>query len=369
MGSFRGRCRAVAIATVAALFAGATVAAEDQGGPDPREVYARACAHCHGPDGRGVDAARLALPVPLPDFTDCRFAPREPDTDWLAVTHDGGPARAFHETMPAFGGALTDAELEASIVQVRRFCTSRAWPRGELNLPKALVTEKAFPEDEVIWLTTFATEGPGSFSHKVVYEQRFGPRNQVEVVLPVSAGDRPGGWRGGLGDLAVGFKRAIAHSHARGSIFSATGEVKLPTGDSALGFGKGYAVFEPFVTFGQVLPRDAFVQFQGGVELPLRGGHARDAFWRTVVGRTFTQGRFGRAWSPMVEVLGARELVSGEKAQWDLLPEVQISLSTRQHVLFNVGVRVPVTDRGPRATQVLTYVLWDWFDGGLFAGW
>jgi hypothetical protein len=272
--------------------------------------------------------------------------------------------------MPAFGDAWSGEQAQRALDHVRTFCASAAWPRGDLNFPKALVTEKAFPEDEVIWLTTFDAEGPGSVSEKIVYEKRFGPRNQVEVVLPISARERPaGGWRGGIGDIAVGFKRALYHDHEIGSIFSVTGEVKLPTGDEALGFGKGFSVFEPFVTFGQALPSEGFLQFQAGFELPFDGDHARDAFWRAVVGTTFTQGLSGRAWSPMLEILAARELVSGEKTQWDLLPELQVSLSTRQHVLFNVGVRIPVTDSDRRSTQVLAYILWDWFDGGLFAGW
>ncbi len=33
--------------------------------------------------------------------------------------------------------------------------------------------------------------------------------------------------------------------------------------------------------------------------------------------------------------------------------------------MINVGVRVPVNERDARSTQVLTYFLWDWFDGGL----
>ena len=48
---------------------------------------------------------------------------------------------------------------------------------------------------------------------------------------------------------------------------------------------------------------------------------------------------------------------------------MQVSLSKLQHILINVGVRVPVTQRTGRTTQFLTYVLWDWFDGGLFQFW
>jgi hypothetical protein len=79
--------------------------------------------------------------------------------------------------------------------------------------------------------------------------------------------------------------------------------------------------------------------------------------------------RWGRAWSPMIELLGARELEEGNPTEWDVLPQLQVSLSNRQHVLMNIGVRAPVSQRRERRTSVLVYLLWDWFDGGLFAGW
>jgi hypothetical protein len=37
--------------------------------------------------------------------------------------------------------------------------------------------------------------------------------------------------------------------------------------------------------------------------------------------------------------------------------------------MLNVGVQVPVTERAGRPTRVMAYILWDWFDGGLFDGW
>jgi mono/diheme cytochrome c family protein len=365
----------MAIAAAIVLLGGLAIAPVEARGaaPDERsgeELYRGACAHCHGVDGRGADRSRLSL-ARLPDFTDCGFATREPDGDWAAVVHEGGPARAFDRTMPAFGGALTDDEVRRVLGHVRSFCAVAAWPRGELNLPRPLITEKAFPEDELVVTTAVAAEDDGAVTNKVVYERRFGSRNQVEIVVPIAAHDGgPDGWRGGIGDIALGVKRALYHNHLRGSIVSLTGEVKLPTGDEASDFGKGVAVFEPFVTFGQILPNDGFVHFQGGVELPTDTDRAvNEAFWRTTVGRSFTQGRFGRTWSPMVELVGARELVAGEGVQWDLVPQVQVTLSTRQHVMVNLGVRVPITDAGPRPTEVLMYFLWDWFDGGLVSGW
>lgn len=336
----------------------------------PERIYLAACAHCHGTDGRGVPADRLSLPVALPDFTDCQFAPREPDSDWAAVIYEGGPARAFHKTMPAFGEALSEEEIRLVLRQVRSFCQEKAWPRGELNLPKALVTEKAFPEDELLVVHSTALEGKGSLSTKVIYEKRFGARNQMELVLPIAAHDRSENrWQGGIGDMAVAYKRVMAASPAKGSILSLTGEVVLPTGSKGKGFGKGYTVLEPFVTFGQVLPADSFVQFQGGGAFPLDEQAKNEGFWRTAIGKTITQGRSGRAWTPMVEFLASRKLGEGQKTAWDVVPQLQISLSTRQHILLNIGLRTPMTDYGPRQTQLVVYLLWDWFDGGFFQGW
>ncbi len=335
------------------------------------QIYGAACAHCHGPSGKGVPAARLSLPVDPPDFTSCSFASREPDGDWGSIIAGGGPVRAFDRTMPAFGDALSDEEIQRALDHVRTFCAERSWPRGELNLPRALVTEKAYPEDELVVTTAVATEGEGAATTKVIYEKRFGAQNQVEFVVPIAANGRDGGsWQAGLGDMAIAVKRALVHSHQRGTILSATGELILPTGDAARDLGKGYAVFEPFVTFGQILPRDSFFQFQGGFEFPTSDEGANEAFWRFALGKSFAQnGGWGRTWSPMLEILGAKELVDGERVQWDLVPQVQVTLSTRQHIMLNVGVRFPLTESGPRSTQFVMYLLWDWFDGGFFDGW
>jgi mono/diheme cytochrome c family protein len=342
-----------------------------------QELYQAACAACHGTYGTGVPESQVGFDVPLPDFTDCSFASREPDGDWLQVAHGGGPARRFSKLMPAFGEALTTAELERIVAYVRTFCSDGNWPRGELNLPRPLVTEKAYPEDEAVFTTGIAAQGRGSVINKVVYEQRVGARNQVELVIPFGWQERgpglgsfPGGWSSDLGDVAVGAKRALFHSLDSGSIFSVAGEVILPTGDHELGIGKGTTVLEPFVAFGQILPADFFLHSQSGVELPFDTERApREAFWRVVLGRTFEVGRSGRAWSPMVELLGARAFQDGRKNQWDVVPQFQVTLSRRQHIMANLGVRIPVTDSGPRDTQVLLYLLWDWFDGGLFEGW
>jgi hypothetical protein len=46
-----------------------------------------------------------------------------------------------------------------------------------------------------------------------------------------------------------------------------------------------------------------------------------------------------------------------------------MSLSKRQHILANFGMRLPITDRASRPRQFVAYLLWDWFDGGFLDGW
>ena len=330
-------------------------------------LYVAACAACHGADGRGMPRSAVGFEVALPDFTDCSFATPEADGDWIAVAHDGGPARAFDRRMPAFGEALTLSELQRTLDHIRGFCSDTRWPRGELNLPRALVTEKAFPENETVMTATFAGSGRASIVNELLYEQRLGARSQFEILVPFAAHDTGVGWRSGLGDVAVALKRVLAHSLEAGRILSVSAEVVLPTGSEADGIGNGTLVIEPFMTVGQILPGEGFVQAQTGLEMARSG--QKEGFWRVALGKTFVQGRFGRAWSPMVEVLGQRAFGSLGTTRWDLLPQMQVSLSKRQHILVNAGVRIPVTDRSGRATEVLTYLLWDWFDGGLLDGW
>lgn len=340
---------------------------------DPEVIYRRACSSCHGPDGAGADSSVVGFDTPLPDFNDCSFASREPDADWIAVTHSGGPVRGFSRRMPAFGEALSLEEIQAALSYIRSFCGDDNWPAGELNLPRPLLTEKAYPEDEVVLTTTIATEGPGRVFSEFLYEKRFGARNQIELSLPFGWQDSSAGitdWNWGIGDIGLGLKRAFYHSRNRGSIFSLGGEVLLPTGETEKGFGNGTTTFETYAAFGQILPGDSFFQAQAGFELPVDDEKTQEeAFWRFVLGKSITEGEFGRTWSPMLEIAGTRSFEADPSVNWDLLPQFQVTLNQRQHVMLNLGVRLPVTDRRLRDTQIVVYLLWDWFDGGFLEGW
>ena len=362
----------VCASVVASLFAISSAAAQDvKRERSGEELFRVACAACHGADGKGAPQSQVGFDDPLPDFTECSFNTPEAAADWFAVAHDGGPARAFSRRMPAFGEALTTAELERTVDYVRGLCDDPAWPRGDLNFPRALVTEKAFPENETLFTATIQTGASRELTNEVVYERRFGARNQFEVAVPLTMQAGEGGpWFRGLGDIAVAVKRVLFHSMTTGSILSVGGEVVLPTGKETEGLGGGVMKFEPFLSVGQVLRGNAFVQAQVGAEIPrLSERTEREAFWRGVVGTTLVQGEFGRSWSPMLEFAGVRELERGSAVEWDILPQMQVSLSKRQHILVAAGVRIPLTQRGERQAQVLTYLLWDWFDGGFWDGW
>jgi mono/diheme cytochrome c family protein len=364
---------------VAALAAGELHAQtpEELAAMTDAELYGAACASCHGTDGRGLDRALVAFEEPLPDFTDCDFAAREPDSDWIAISHDGGPARGFSVMMPAFGAALTEDQVRRVIAHIRTLCTEPAWPRGELNFPRALLAEKAFPEDEWVIESDADLGDEGAVSGQFVWEQRFGPRSQFEVVIPygwvelADGGGAPGAtrWGSGFGDLVLGVKHAAYHDAGAGRIFALGAEVLLPTGDEAKGLGAEGTKTEVFLSFGQALPSDAFVQAQAGAEIPLYAGAENEGFGRLVLGRTFTSGRWGRSWTPMVELQAKRELEGGMPTALDLVPQIQVSLNTRQHVLASVGVLVPTTETTGRSPRLLMYLLLDWFDGGFFEGW
>lgn len=361
---------ALAAALVFVVILPVTLLASRQNGPPRtgRQIYDAACIQCHGANGTGVDKAVVGFQLPLPDLTDCNFT-REPDADWYAVIHDGGPARAFNRLMPAFGEALTSEEITAVIGYVRSFCGNKAWPRGELNFPRAIVTEKAFPEDEFLFIASVGTGDPGEVGYKAIYEKRLGARSQFEVIVPFATLEADaGGWSTNVGDIAFGAKSAFFHNRDSGTILSAAVEVVLPTGNEDRGFGSGHTTVEGFLAFGQALPRDGFIQAQAGVGVPTNGD-TKEVFWRLVGGKTFTQGQFGRSWSPMVELVAAKDLADGESVNWDIVPEFQVTLSKRQHIMAAFGARVPLNGRDSRHTQVLAYFLWDWFDGGLFSAW
>jgi mono/diheme cytochrome c family protein len=338
-----------------------------------REIYMAGCASCHGPDGKGQsqNLAGFQRPSSFPDFADCRSSTPEPDLQWRAVITNGGPARGFSQIMPAFKDALTQDQIGKVIEYLRDRCTEKAWPRGNFNLPRPLVTEKAFPEDEVVLTGATNLHGPPAGSATMIYEKRIGSSGMIEAAVPYNIAHESGVSRSGFGDIALGYKRKLFDNLKAGSIFSLGGEVVAPTGNAHLGTGGGSPVFETFAAYGQILPAYSFLQLHTGYELSTQPDRVPRAYYlHSAIGKTFrTGGGLGRWWSPMTEFIADRDLMAGARTNWDVVPEIQIPISKRMHILANVGVRVPVNNTGDRPKQFLIYLLWDYVDGTLKQGW
>jgi len=337
------------------------------------DIYREACVGCHGQNGEGQTKTVVGFdpPATMPDFTRCDQTTPEYNRDYKAVIRDGGPERGFSQIMPSFRDALTSEQMDMVIKTLRGFCKDKGWPRGQMNFPRALNTEKAFPEDETVITTAVNVRGAPGVSNELGFEKRYGKTNQLEVAIPFSFDHSERSWLGGVGDIAIGWKRVLASSLRSGTILSVQGEVQLPTGNRDRGFGSGTTTFGTFASFGQMLPWNSFVQMQGGADLPVNTDKApQSVFFRTAIGKSFSDNHgLGRMWSPMMEFVSARDLLDGAKTDWDIVPQFQITVSRRQHIRGNFGVSVPVTNTAGRPIQLIMYFLWDRMDGGLFEGW
>ncbi len=321
--------------------------------PDVRngeKVYKGGCIACHGSEGKGAPMASTVFrrPDTFPDFTDCAGTTPEPNGNWKAVIVHGGPSRGLSQIMPAFGDLLTDEEINDVIAYMRGFCKNTHHdPLGELNLPRALVTEKAFPENEIVISTAASASGAPAWTTDVIDERTIiDARTQLETDVPVNYADQAHNWTAGFGDITLAVKREMFSSLRTGSILSLQGGILLPTGDSKRGFGAGTTQFEPFAAFDQLFKENTFLQTQLGADLPVDTSVApRSMFWRVAVGQAMAPDHMlGRLFSPMVEFLAVRDFRPGASTNWDVLPEMQITMSRRQHVRMGFGVREPFTN-------------------------
>ena len=346
--------------------------------PDVRngeKVFKGGCIACHGGEGKGAPASSTVFlrSDTFPDFTDCAGTTPEPNGNWKAVIVHGGPSRGLSQIMPAFGDLLTDDQINDVMAYMRGFCKNvHQFPLGELNLPRALVTEKAFPENELVISTAASASGRPAWTTDVIDERTIiDARTQLETDVPVNYADQAHSWTEGVGDITVALKREMFSSLRTGSILSLQGGILLPTGDSKRGFGAGTTQFEPFAAFDQLFKEHTFLQTQLGADLPVDASVSpRSMYWRATVGQALAPDHMlGRLFSPMVEFLAVHDFKPGASTNWDVLPEMQITVSRRQHVRTGIGVREPFTNTNGRTPQVVFYLLWDRADGKLWDGW
>lgn len=366
----------VSIAQIASL----AQSAKDLNLQTGKEIFEATCVGCHGADGKGQPVTTLGFepPATFPDFTDCSGSTRESYLQWNSVIHDGGRARAFAEIMPSFGPrekpALTDDEIHRVIGYVRTFCEEdEKWPSGDFNFARPMFTEKAFPEDESVFMTQITTEGAAGVRNSLIIEKRFGAITNIELRFRGNFSKLPSGsWAGSVGDAAFELKRTVYLNNRTGSMLAWANEVIFPTGDPKRGFGNGITKYETFLSYGQILPKLAYLQTQVGFEGPPFRRHQTPAelYNRTVIGKAFAQNRgFGRSWTLAFETVSIRPLGPFQKWTVDAVPQMQVTLSKRQHMRLGAGVSIPAVNVGTRQTQVMFYLLWDMFDGNWNEGW
>src|ERR1700730_11491382 len=179
--------------------------------PDIRngeKVYKGGCIACHGSEGKGAPPTNTVFKRPdtFPDFTDCAGTTPEPDGNWKTAVVHGGPSRGLSQIMPAFGDLLTDDQINDVIAYMRGFCRNvHHYPLGELNLPRALVTEKAFPENEIVVSKAAGASGAAAWTTDVSDERTIiDARTQLESDVPVNYADQAHNWTAGVGDITLG---------------------------------------------------------------------------------------------------------------------------------------------------------------------
>jgi mono/diheme cytochrome c family protein len=110
---------AAALAAVSAL-AGCSTSPGDDPGPavavEPAVIYARMCARCHGPDGRGDPEIKKTMQVR--NFHDPAFQARATTEEIVRVVMAG------KGQMPAFGSSLSMPKMQSLSGYVRRLGAS-----------------------------------------------------------------------------------------------------------------------------------------------------------------------------------------------------------------------------------------------------
>lgn len=316
------------------------------------EMWNAWCARCHGGDGSGKVPDRPVTVEPL-DFTDCRIATAEPDADWeMAISH-GGPAVGLSSLMPAFGDVLTAEQVRGFVRHIRGFCKETGWPMGNLNLPRPIFAEKAFPENELV-IAPVSSHNPhqyASFELKAIYERRFGRRAQIEAVLPLESINK-GTRKTGLGDVELGMKYVLTPGATR-YLLTAGLDVAFDTGLETKIAGTAGAVIEPYLAAATTMAT-AYLQGQLKLEFPTKDSwHARATVFHVYLGKDTSS--YPDTWTVGIEF-------SGEGRELGLTPQVRKGLTRTGALGAAFGVTLPLNERRERGYQWVGYLLWEYLE-------
>lgn len=290
------------------------------------------CARCHALDGSGrIDEPTVSV-EPM-DFTDCRLATAEPDADWERAIAKGGPSVGLSPEMPAFEDSLTSEQISGFVSHMRTFCKDSGWPNGNANFPRPILTEKAFPENELVILPAISHDR-NDLQMTALYERRLGKASMIEVGIPVDGG--------GVHEVELAVKHALFTS--RSSIFSLGFETVV---------SRETTVFEPYVAAG-TMQRGWYFQGQIKYELPADRAAAPRAFvYNGYVGRDTSA-------APTTWTLGIE--LNGENREVAVTPQVRKGLTGTGALAASIGATVPINERQERGVRWVGYLLWEYLE-------
>ena len=84
-----------------------------------RELYARHCAGCHGPAGKGDGAGAEVIRSLMPDLSNATAMGKATDTYLFEMIKKGSSQFGRSNAMPAWGMQLTDDEIRGLVAYIR----------------------------------------------------------------------------------------------------------------------------------------------------------------------------------------------------------------------------------------------------------
>ena len=280
----KGTSRAILFAALAALWLHAVVSAQAPQTPKPavavpelrldtgKEIFEAACIGCHGPGGRGQPRPRSASSRPrhFPTSPTATAAHASASATGSATIHEGGPGRGFSEIMPSFAEALTHPadraghDLPAHALPRTCLAAGRVESAARSDYRKGVSRRRV----RVMTMSANAT-GSGAISSALIYEKRFGVKNQLEIAAPLQ--------------FHVARRRRLGRRRRRPDRRLQAGACpQQPDRIDLQRPGRGEHAhrrsrkgprlrrddLRSLRAFGQILPRSSFLQIQTGAEFP-----------------------------------------------------------------------------------------------------
>jgi mono/diheme cytochrome c family protein len=321
------------------------------------EMWKAWCARCHGEDGRGNVKEPTVTIRPI-DFTECSVTSGEADPDWAGVITKGGHASGLSDQMPAFGEALKPDTIDGFVKYLRGLCTERGWPDGNLNLPRPIFTEKAFPEDELVLapVASHVKGEPTEWSLATIFEKRISKRFQLELLGPVSSVSLNGERQTGYSDTEIGLK-TVLNPNAKNHLATFGFDFVMPTGDADRGLSEG-AGFEPYIATASAWGT-SYLQTQFKLELPKTNTwDDKVGVYRIYVGHDLNVAPTG--WTVGLELVGENDEVA-------LAPQIRKGLSKTGAIAGGIGVSLPLNKRDEQHVQVVGFLLWEYLERPYFS--